>query len=496
MSYTQMAVDANKAGYQSLYGNLKVDAYKYPTLTRAAQTLNKSANLADLKKDVGNTNTAQLLYVDGGLFTDCCLERPVLNTTLTPIRSLANMIPVVRRNTQKSRYAFLTDIGAPTGTLQDAPCDDPQEVGDLAACFMEMSKGRISFKSRTLELDKLIQRLCDGIRTDLYLVGDVRGVSAPFLGTPQENLSLVYGGAVRRQMQLIGRQLQRELLKQFWVGDPTNAALNSAGGGAKQFWGLDFLISDAYGTAATPWVEGTQCDKLNADIKDFGNTCIGAANATTGLGLYGYMQELEDTLFNRAALQGYSNVEWVWVMHPRMWASLVKHLPCEMLAGTCSTVSGATAYPGNAVMSTDGLAIATVRQELQRTMTIDVNGRNYPVVLDDTLPVTETVTAAGVTYTGNMYFVPLTVDGEMTLFWETANYMDVAAALAPMANGLQQVHGWTDGGFFLWSVEHRNYCFNVRAKMEAALYFLAPFLSGKIENLVSCNLQSKDVVTL
>lgn len=485
MSYTDTAFEARGEGYKSLLGGDPINPAYHPVLAKAAKALSKGYKKEDLKKDVGNTNDAQLLYIDGGLFTDCCLSRPVLNLTLNPTRSLGNMIPVVRRNTQKSKYAFLTDIAEPTGALAAEPCDDPQQVGDIAACFLELEKGRQSFMSKTLELDAIIRRLCEGITTDLYLVGDVRGVSARVPTSASGNLSLVAGGAVRRQMQLIGRALQRSTLKQFWSGDPTNGALNT--NGSKQFWGLDFLIADDYGTAAKPFVTGTQCEKLNSDIKDF-DSCIGAANATTGIGLYGYMQELEDTLFNKASYHGYSSVEWVWVMHPTLWSAIVKYLPCELLDGSCSTVPNNS--PGIGQIVSDGVSIAALRNQLTRTMSLDVNGRNYRVVLDDALPVTVTA-GPPVTHTGSIYFVPLSVEGEPVLFWESANYSELTQALAPIPGGLGGMLGWSDSGLFLWAVENRNYCFNIRVKDEIALYFIAPHLAGKVQNVSACNLQEK-----
>src|SRR5690606_37828653 len=105
--------------------------------------------------------------------------------------------------------------------------------------------------------------------------------------------------------------------------------------GARQFWGMEYLVADDYDTKT--WVSGTDCDKLNSDIKDFERTCVGAANATTGVGLYEYMQTLEETLTTKASLYGYTSVEWVWVMRPEMWAALTKYLPCEMLSGNCAT---------------------------------------------------------------------------------------------------------------------------------------------------------------
>jgi len=80
---------------------------------------------AVLKNDASNvTNQAQLLYINGGLFADCDLDRPVFNTTLTPFRSIANMIPVRPSNFQKTTWAFITDLGdIPVGALPVNPCD-------------------------------------------------------------------------------------------------------------------------------------------------------------------------------------------------------------------------------------------------------------------------------------------------------------------------------------------------------------------------------------
>lgn len=440
-----------------------------------------------LKKAVGSENSAQLLYVDGGLFANCMLERPVMNITITPQRALGNRIPVIRRNTQKSMYAFLTDVADPSGSLPDYPCDDTQQVGNLTAAFIEVEKGRASLATQTIEIDRIIQRAHQGIVGDLYLVGDVRGVSAGITDDMTGNLSLMTQAAVRRQFQLVARGLQREILKQFWTGDPTNNALNTTHGGAKQFWGMEFLVANDYGTKTN--VTGTNKTKLNSDIKDFESTCIGAANATTGLGLYGYMSELEDTLTQRASLYGYSNVEWVWVMHPTHWSALVKYLPYEMLG------DGSTVLPGGGNVMNNGVSvvvndmgIATIRQQLQQSMRLSINGRMYPVILDDSMPITVSGTAP-VEHLGDVYFIPLTVEGQPVLFWDSADYRAVANALEPMPNG--GMLGWHDGGVKFSVVEQIKFCFRVTSKIESAIVFLAPHLAGKIENVNACTLQTK-----
>lgn len=444
----------------------------------------------------GLTNDAQLLYVEGGLFTDCCLERPVMNLTINPQRALGNAIPVIRRNTQVSKYAFLTDIAEPTGALPNAPCDDAPQVGDLSACFMETRKGRMSLSTKTLELDRIIQRYCEGITTDLYVVGDVRGVSAGLMSGMQDNLTLMAEGAVMRQFQLLARGMQQKFLRQFWTGDPTNAALNTAGGGERQFWGLEHLVASDYGTAAKPWVTGTDCDKLNSDIKDFGSTCIGAANATTGVGLYEYMQTLEETITTKASFHGISSATWVWVMRPETWAAITKYLPCEILSGNCSTPlalgGGDSPLAGNVSIDVSGMGIATLRQQLQSSQRIDVNGRQYRVIIDDSMPVT-TVAGPPASHTSDIYFLPLTVEGQPVLFIDTADYRSLDQALRPVPGGLGGLRGWTDGGTMLTVVSSLNYCFSLTVKCEPSVVLLAPHLAGKIENVKSCRLQPAPV---
>lgn len=440
-----------------------------------------------------DANTAQLLYVEGGLFTDCCLERPVMNITINPQRALGNAIPVVRRNTQVSKYAFLTDIAEPTGALPLNPCDDPPQVGDLSACFMETRKGRLSLATKTLELDRIIQRYCEGITTDLFVVGDVRGVSGGLLSGMQENLTLMAEASVMRQFQLLARGLQQKFLRQFWTGDPTNAALNTVGGGERQFWGLEHLVADDYGTVAKPWVTGSDCDKLNSDIKDFEDTCVGAANETTSVGLYEYMQTLEETLTTKSSFYGYTNVEWVWVMRPEMWAAITKYLPCEMLSGNCSTpLAGVSPLATNVSIDVSGMGIATLRQQLQSSQRIDVNGRTYRVIIDDSMPVT-TVAGPPASHTSDIYFLPLRVEGQPTLFIDAADYRAVDQALRPVPGGLGGLRGWHDGGTILSVVSSLNYCFSITSKVEAGIVLLAPHLAGRIMNVRACRLQPAPV---
>lgn len=437
----------------------------------------------------GLAGDAQLLYVEGGLFTECGLERPVLNIVTNPQRSLGNFIPVIRRNTQVSKYAFLTDITEPTGTLPEFPCDEPQQVGDLEAAFMTVRKGRTSLGSKTIELDTIIQKYSEGITTDLYMVGDVRGVSAVIPGGMQDNLAIMAGMAVNRQFQLIARGIQRQLLQQFWSGDPTNVAVNTAG--ARQFWGMDFLIADDYATKT--WVTGENKANLNSDVKDFDDTCVGGAEEISGQGLYEFMQTLAANLDMRASYYGYVNVETVIAMRPEMWQAIVSWLPCEMLQGCGGPIFGGgnPALGDQVRITASGAELAALRTQMQQSQSIVLNSKRYRVILDDAIPA---VRAAGppASATSSIYFVTINVDGQNTLFWDSADYRAVAPALAPAGEGM---YGWSDGGLYMSVIDKLRFCYAVTTKAEVGLVHLAPFLSGRIDNVSACFLQAMPFAT-
>jgi len=438
-----------------------------------------------LGEPIAHTNQAELMYNTGGLFADCTLEASVLNLTLNPIYSMANLVPVVPSTLERVRYGFLTQIDDPDNNYPDEPCDRSPIVGDVSgACFAEYEHGRISYTTRSMELDALIKRAHKGILEDLYLVGNVRGVSAVPNQQMLSDRDFISRAAVRRQMALVGRAFQRDLINQFWVGDPTNGVVNTAGGGRREFWGLNQLIADDYGTPAKPFVTGTNCELLNSDVKTAG-FCIGS-----GQSIYALMQELEDTLYNRAAYSGLLPVRWSWVLHPIIWSELVKHLPCEILTDSCvNTGPGGEISVG--VNGNNGMGIQALRQQMMSSMSIMVNGRSYPVILDHGVPITQDGNTPP-QYNSTIYLVPWTVAGERVLEFRHMDYTLFDNQLSPLPDTADVgLRGWTDGGRYHWIVERSRRCFEIDGKIELGLVFRAPFLAGRIDEVGACPLQAK-----
>ncbi len=430
-----------------------------------------------LTKAVADTNQAQLLYSAGGFFVDCCLEAPVINATLQPIYALANMIPVFPTSNRKTSFGFLTSITDPTGAYPNAPCDDDPEVGDINFCKAELEVGRSSIQTKTIELDALIEKACMGVREDFYLIGNVRGVSAWPNQNQLADRDFVKRMAVRRQMSLAGRALQRDLLRQFWAGDPTNGAQNTPGGGRKEFYGLLKLIADDYGTPAKPWVTGTNCSALNSDIKTM-TSCVGSGVYP---GVYTYMQAVEQNRYNLAAYSGLLPTTWVWVMNPIIWNELIKYLPCEMLSDSCVSTSQAN-NKGVQVFS-NGMEQTFLRNQLQTNMQITVNGRTYDVILDSSLPVVQGGTPLAPTYTGDIFFLPLTVAGEPVLYWQYKDYRTLDQQLSAVPGSMTDFRGWSDDGKYHSVIEYMRRCFVISTKLEANLIMKAPHLAGRIQSV-------------
>lgn len=454
------------------------------------QTRNLFANTSrGVQKDaygtgVAQSNAAQLFYVTNGLFADAALDATVINATIQPTVALANMLPVVLDNREIIKWSYITGIDESTEgeTLPDEPCDFGPEPGIAYAAYAYVEPGRYSVSTSTIEIDQIIRKANRGVQEDLYLLGTVRGVSAMATPTQLNDRAFVQRAAVRRQMMLAGRKLQRTLLKAFWQGDPTDGGQNTVGGGRKAFLGLDIQISEDYGTLAH--VTGTNKAALNSMVLDWGEACINAENAVTG-NIYQTLKTMEYNLWSRANHMGLLPLTMNIVMRPELWYDLLQVLPCQALQGGCSDVQ----VTANVVVTSDAV-VEIFRDRMAQNMELTLNGRTYPVVLDDFITGSYVDGANGeFTTTSTIYFVPMVAAGETMLYWSLMDYRLIDQQLAPVPGAARALmSGWTDGGRFHHSVGlgGNGRCFKIDTKVEPALILKAPQLAGKIIGVQAC----------
>jgi len=271
------------------------------------------------------------------------------------------------------------------------------------------------------------------------------------------------------EMVQVGVQIERTISRMAWQGTPAN---NTAGGGYKEFPGLDNQIATGQVDAET----GVACEALDSDVKDFNLNPVDGASPS----IVEYVSALEFYLTTLAQDAGLDPVEWVFVMRPGLWWALTDIWPCQYNTNKC-----ATAVIGSASqVIVDGRDMVADRDRMRRSMTIDVNGNTYPVITDTGIFEHDSTNNGNLNpgqYASSIYMVPLTITGGYQVTY--LEHVDYRAAQRDVAllRGTQQF--WTDRGMYSWAVEYQKWCYELTAKIEPRIVLRTPQLAGKIQNV-------------
>lgn len=437
-----------------------------PTVTKqAASPVPPPTDFADVLKALENRNHATLTYQPGGIFSQVGMENEVISTHIRP-QGLGARLPVYPSNSTDPRFGVLTGFTAETGSRPVYPCEDAPK-GMMKAGAITAQFGRVAHQTQTIEIDTLFGE-GRGVNTNLRLMGQVLGQSALGPNMSQEDmLNLV----VKSEMVGVGVQFERDLARLLWRATPAN---NTAGGGHKEFPGLDLQITTGIIDADT----GVALPSLDSFIENF---AYGAVGGTTR----DIVRDLTFTAYflqNLADRTGMSPVEWLIVMRPELWYELSAIWPCRYLTQGCTTLAGA-----NPISLNDGI-IVRMRDEMRANPRLDLNGRSYEVVLDDGIFEHDSTNNGSVpngSYASSVYFVPITARGSFPVtYWEHKDYRGLARQVAPMGQGASNLQFWTDAGRFMWAMRQNLYCFDMQAKIEPRVVLRTPHLAAKLQNVL------------
>ena len=426
-----------------------------------------------VSKQAIGTPAAQMLAGPGGLFSTCGIEDTVITAHLQA-KGLESILPVFPNNYINPIFPYLTGFDS-DGRAQPVGVCDRCPGGVLESCNQTATIGRYCFSSPETEINETIKRINRGETTPLSLLGSV--LSPGGLVPPAATLSQrdMFNLVTQAQMVTIGVLFQRLLIQQVWQGNPGN---NTAGNGYMEFPGLDILIS----TGKIDAITGTACPALDSDVKDFGYNPVAGLNPS----LVVWMSAMERYLFHNASRMGLDPVEWVIVMRPDLWFELTAIWPCAYNTNRCAGV-----LPTRTIMTYDAREATAERDRLRASMTLPVNGTWYRVILDDGIDEENSASPGSSLPAGDfassIYWVPLRAAGRPVTFWEHLDYRGTAAELA-ITQGKN--HYWnSDGGRFMWTFEHLNWCFYIQGKLEPRIILLTPHLAGRIQNIVYSPLQ-------
>jgi len=455
------------------------------------------------KNDIGvgyAGNIAGTFQGVSGLFTSAVTEAPVMATALKRQHGLLSYVPHRFNDNVAVEYAFIQTTN-PTSTAAPETACAAAPVVSLTTSKTTMNYngyGKRMYRTETINPLEAIKRANRGVRSDFYVIGDVysdavlnQALQAFQLGTPYTGLQsssrdyITMSVALRKMMD-VAQAFYAHVSDKFWTGNPVN---NTSGGYAENI-GLSHFIRNDYGTISTlntllgyTFVSGNDAT-LNSSVYDF-NAVIGQTNAG-GLTIYDALWEMTTNLFHKAELLRVVP-DYLVVMRPEAWERIALALPYQMTTlGLFNAIAGASMTAKEVIQAQTNLysgqvgAATAMTQQMLQTKILPIAGRELQVVTDDSLP-GKTDVGGGGRVVSDIYFIPMSVNGEPVLFWETPNYQSAVDAVSTEMFRVDSTTGfYTDGGKFFWSSQKNYACYDLQAQMEPRLCFLAPHLAGKI----------------
>jgi hypothetical protein len=429
------------------------------------------SGLVEGAKTVSGTPTTNWIHGPGGILGSCALEERVISARITPM-GLSSYLPVNMSRDTNPEFAFLTGM-SPSGAAEpNGVCEDCPS-GVTQSCIQIAQFGRVCRESKELDIDRTIERINRG-EVDFQLVNDILGIQAKdvFAAISTPDYRTVLNIATAWAMVEIGGMFQGALTPMTFQGNPAN---NTAGGGYKEFPGLDLLISQGYVDAHT----GANCAALDADVKDFNWQDVATVDANGNFRIVTMLSWLENFVYRNAMRMQLLPATWVFVMREELWFMLTEIWPTAYY-----TSRGLAAVPPGTSVNVDGVDLTQLRDQMRRGYFLDINGRRHPVVIDDGIVEYNEATGGGNLDAGEfastIYMVPVTVaGGTQATYYEAKDYRFTAAEFAAAPGGLLQNEFWTDDGRFLWTIDRQLWCYIIAGKIEPRIILRTPMLSGK-----------------
>lgn len=421
----------------------------------AIQLLNAMASY----KDAG-TSAGTPLHGPGGLLGTLGLNKTITNAMIMP-KGIAGRMPVMKSVNTNELFPILTGQLASSGSEPTAACAEWPTVGSFKTCVQTFPFGQQGRQSQVLNIKYAGQVINRGEFRDNVLLGQPGG-DVPTPGPI--NWQRVFQSEYEYKLGELFNGYARDYARNVYTG---NAVTTAGSQGYVQYNGLDQQIKTGKRDART----GQLCAAVDSLVLDFNGTSINSSGGTVYALLANAMNNME-----RLGEQLGLDVKWVFTMRYGAWLTLTNVWPC--IYATTGCISGAN------IVRTQSLEEATaMRDEIRRTRMLPIEGKYYEVVVDDTI--TETIAAGGVvgTYQSDMYLLPLTVNGQPSLYWE---YFDMNAE-AVAAAGRMAPGGYfdvLDNGRFLFSrLSPTHTCVEVEIVERPRVILMTPFLAARLQNL-------------
>lgn len=406
----------------------------------------------------GTPSNIAPIYGPGGLFGICGDHPTLFNATVGPM-GVESILTWVGSDETDPTYSALVDINS-SGYAQSGLCSDCG-TPSFSRCTQSACFGRLCQGTNEHAIDQLGLRTNRGVSRKV-LFGDITDPAGNVLAPQGSTITDAF------TLDLIGAayNLRRMLGDLIWTGDPANNA-----GGYMEFPGLVNIIN----TGKRDVLSGALCDGLDSYVRSYGSNVVGAAGSPS---ILSYLRGMVRSINYR--IQGINknsaDAEQYLVMHPRLWDCVAAAAACEF-GLVCNTGS---------TTNQDAVEVAERLERMLSGMYIRIDGRDYPVVLDNLMPSSIGYLGDDTIFCGDIALLTTTLEGELLLHGE---YQDFDMTTREIVNWFQSMFGarpWavTDGGRFLYAYDvEGGLCVDAKVVTAPRIRAYMPQLLGRITNV-------------
>lgn len=409
------------------------------------------------------------LYAAGGLFGTCDADGTLINAMVGPF-GYAGSLRWVGTNLENEIVDSITRIHSST-YAQDNDCADCG-VPTIQKCAQATCFGRICQGIPTEAIDRLGLRANANVPTKA-LFGNITDPMGNVIVRQGQEITDLFALNVMASAY----NLRRRVGTLLWNGNPGNNL-----GGYEEFTGFDLLINTGKRDARS----GLDCDALDSIIVNYGSAVVGAAGSPNIVSSVSSVVRSIRYRIMTAGLNPDASVIEI-VMHPTLWDCVASAWACDYgLQCNSWTASGLRE------MSNDALAVADVRDRFIREQVLPIDGREYPVILDNGIAVTNTPVGNETARCSSIYVITKSVPGIPAgsaspgggiITW--GEYQDFSVTTRSVSQMLQNVpFRVTDGGRFIVTQDWSNgLCYDVKTLVKPRVRASMTQFLGRVTNV-------------
>lgn len=409
------------------------------------------------------------MYGEGGLFAVSGMHPQVVSAIVNPI-GVERILQWVGNTEMNPIYDALVDIQSST-TAQSSGCADCGKPSFKEAPLTSRF-GRYCQQTQEQQFDQIGRRMNRGV-PQVAMFGNITD--------PAGNVLIGQGQQITDNfvLNLIGvaYNLRRIIGEEIWSGDGT------ATGGLVHMNGLDLLVN----TGQREAFNNTLVPALDSQLIDYGSNIVGATGSPS---IRAYIRAVILSIRYRISAMGYNPDSAVMqvTMPPRHWEAVAHAIACEY---------GATCNVGPTTEQ-DAREVERYRERIMAESVIPIDGRNYPVVLDNQMTTTTGYYGDQTKFCSDIFVLTTSVAGKTILWGEYQDFNESGGRALAM---LREMFGSvplkiTDGGRFVHAPTFEGgFCFDVRTLTCPRIVLTMPQLQGRVQNVCVTSLASYPDVT-